>query len=116
MDTHIIKATLSEKERAFASMEFEPWPKDAGQKPPTKAQWAAIAPQIILPIWWAHAVMFKTKDELIDLLSTMPEETARQMVEGIDGAIEILKPMLDIAEAAHARLMCAGLNLPETSE
>jgi len=89
-----------------AAFEFEPWVREpGGWTPPTGAK---LETPCLVTLRIAHAFMFKTKAELIEILDAIDEEAGQALFEGFRYTVQYFKMLLTILEAAEARIICAG--------
>ncbi len=99
----------------FAAMAFEPWVHEEGEwTPPSNVEWARLANPYLVSVRMAWLTLYKTKPELVEMIEGMDREGIFEPYgNGIRDSIEFFKAFLVVLEAAEARVICAGLSIPD---
>lgn len=106
----------------FAACNFDAWIHAEGEwTPPTNDQWAKLANPHLVTIRIAWLTLYKTKAELIEMLGDQlrdSEDDGNELITSIldqlSATSDFLKGMLTVVDAALARLLVAGMNVPNS--
>ena|SRR3990167_4622030 len=100
----------------WAAMNFEPWTGDdpkAWKPPTTSAAWWEELQPVLRTIAIAHAMLFKTKAELMELADSLSEEAGQETMDLFLHTTKWLEAMTSIVSGAEARFLCAGATINE---
>jgi len=111
--TAATEAALEEKLvtlEQMAAAEFDPWEHgEDGWRVPSNEEWMGPFGKWVLPnVRIAHAIMFKTKEELENLTRNLDDDTFKVMVDGIGDARKTFQDFVDVLTGAETRIMCAA--------
>ena len=105
------RKSLSDKDIAdiefCAAMEFDVWQgdvKDAGTGPFERKVWLTDRVSAVL----AHAIMFKSKADLMNMHDDLGEEQINELMEGIRESSDWLKKVSNMMGSAIVRLTAAA--------
>ncbi len=118
-------STDVEKEMAdeeFAACNFDAWIHEEGEwTPPTNDQWAKLANPHLVTIRIAWLTLYKTKAELIEMLRDQlrdseddGNEFITSILDHLSATSDFLNGMLTVVDSALARLLVAGMNIPNS--
>ncbi len=102
----------------LAAMTFEPWKHEPDEwKPPSNEQWARLANPYLVSVRMAWLTLYKTKPELVEMIQGMDRDGIFEPYgNGIRDSIDFFKAFLVVLEAAEARIICAGLSIPDDED
>ncbi|MBN9241920.1 MAG: hypothetical protein J0I98_03920 [Mesorhizobium sp.] len=102
----------------LAAITFEPWKHEPDEwKPPSNEQWARLANPYLVSVRMAWLTLYKTKPELVEMIQGMDRDGIFEPYgNGIRDSIDFFKPILVVLEAAEARIICAGLSIPDDED
>ena len=105
-------------DQQLAAMTFEPWKHEPDEwKPPSNEQWARLANPYLVSVRMAWLTLYKTKPELVEMIEGMDREGIFERYgNGIRDSIDFFKTFLVVLEAAEARIICAGLSIPDDED
>lgn len=105
-------------DQQLAAMTFEPWKHETDEwKPPSNEQWARLANPYLVSVRMAWLTLYKTKPELVEMIQGMVREGIFERYgNGIRDSIDFFKAFLVVLEAAEARIICAGLSIPDDED
>ncbi|MDI7865062.1 hypothetical protein MRS76_24400 [Rhizobiaceae bacterium n13] len=113
-----------EKERAtadsmtdeqLAALDFEPWQHGPDEwTPPSNVQWARLANPYLVSVRLAWVTLYKTKPELVEIVKELDRDGAlERFADDIRDSLNFFKGFLAVLETAEARIICAGLSIPD---
>jgi hypothetical protein len=107
------KATLDD----YGAIEFEAWQHEEGEwVPPSNEKWAQLANPHLVTACIAWLTMFRTKNELMEMLDGLDDEAGRELMERFTDTVNFFKGFTALLEGAEARILCAGSALIKQDE
>jgi hypothetical protein len=108
----------------FAAMQFEAWVHSDGEwTPPSNEEWAKLANPHLVMLRVAWLTLHKTKVEAIDMAQKLADEKPTEgesfLIETLDNlqhTADWFRGLLAICDLAVARLLVAGMNVPEDTQ
>ncbi|WP_421360262.1 hypothetical protein [Agrobacterium rosae] len=99
-----------EEMKAIAALPWTQWmPDERAWTPPGNGDWVKAVNPHLISVRLAYASMFHTREQTMAAMKVMDEEGIfKELIEGIEEAIEFIEPMLKVLRSAEARFMVAG--------
>jgi hypothetical protein len=102
---------------SWAELDFEPWQHtEDGWKPPSNKEWNDWGAEYLPYVRIAWISMFKTKAELQVVIDDLGEECGIEMLDGFSRIVSSLKGVVEVVDAAEARIITAGMTSIEEEE
>jgi hypothetical protein len=93
----------------WASIDFEPWTHAADEwTPPTNVEWYEIAKTHLITVRLAWALLYRTKDQLVEGMREFGDEDGNRMMDNFMTAIHFFDSTAKILKLAETRIICAG--------
>ncbi|MDR3425511.1 MAG: hypothetical protein P4M13_10655 [Alphaproteobacteria bacterium] len=93
----------------WASIDFEPWTHAADEwTPPTNVEWYEVAKTHLITVRLAWALLYRSKDQLVEGLRELDEEDGNKMMSDFISAIHFFESTAKILKLAETRIICAG--------
>jgi hypothetical protein len=93
----------------WAAIDFEPWTHAADEwTPPTNVEWHEIGENHLVTVRLAWALLYRTKDQLVEGLRELGEKDVNRMMDDFMSATHFFESTAKILNLAQTRIICAG--------